>query len=91
MEDKEIKLRELEVKLDELAKLHEEFHQHEKEQLNENDVYALIDQYLTEKGYISESELHSQLSRNKVSTMKWVVATGLSIATITISIIHIFL
>jgi two-component sensor histidine kinase len=89
--DPQVKIKEIEGRINELSQLHEELHQFEKEQLDENDVHAIIDQYLIEKGYITESQLQNLLYKNKVTTMKWVIGTGLSIATITISIISLFL
>lgn len=83
MDDIGLKVKELEMKIEELESLQENFQETVQNQLDNNDVRTLMEQVLAEKRFATRSEVEQRVSDSQVQLIKWIVGTGIS----TISII----
>lgn len=79
----DIKIKELEAKLEALKVAHEQQVQHQ-------DVHTVIDQILTEKEFALKKEVESKLSQQQLQLIKWSAGTGISVIAVVISIIRVF-
>ncbi|MFZ3577478.1 hypothetical protein [Virgibacillus sp. DJP39] len=91
MDELEKKIRELETKLlDEIENMENSIKNSKKDefQLDSNDVRAIIDQLLTEKGFVTQTELEQKVDQKHLQLIKWIVGTGLSSIAIVFSLVR---
>lgn len=86
MENIELKILELEMKIEELEILQENFHDTIKNQLDNNDVRTLLEQMLAEKRFATYSDMEQKMSANQVQLIKWIIGTGISTVSIIIAL-----
>ncbi|MFT9599667.1 hypothetical protein [Mesobacillus sp.] len=86
MEELELKIKELVMKIEELESLQENFQQSIQSQLDNNDVRTLMDQVLDEKEFVTLPDMEQRLSKSQVQLIKWIVGTGISSISIIIAL-----
>lgn len=91
MDNLKLKIKELEMKIEELDALIDNLQDSSQQQLNPDDVRALVIQLLGEKEIVASADLEKRLSQNQVQTIKWIVGTGISIVSITFAMIQFLL
>lgn len=86
MENIELKIMELEMKMEEFCILQENFHETVQNQLDNNDVRTLLEQVLAEKRFATSSELEQRINASQVQLIKWIIGTGISTVAIVIAL-----
>lgn len=86
MEDIELKVKELEMKIDEIESQQESLQSLTEHQLDNNDVKALLNDEIAEKGFMTQVEMEQMLNQKHLQLIKWIVGTGISTLAIVVSL-----
>lgn len=82
----EVKMKELEMKIEELEILQENFQEMIRSQLDNNDVRTLLEQVLAEKRFATNADMEQRISASQVQLIKWMVGIGISTISIIIAL-----
>ncbi|MFC4320499.1 hypothetical protein [Litchfieldia salsa] len=91
MEELDKEVRELELRVDELESQQENIDETLRNQLDENDVRAIVEQLLGEQDNATKRDVALELNRYQLLFIKWMIATGVSITAIIITFVRFFL
>ncbi|MDQ0232386.1 hypothetical protein [Metabacillus malikii] len=86
MKDVEVQIKELELKIKDLEHQIDRLEDKHTEQLDENDIRAVVDQVLNEKDFASPKQVESQVNESHLQLIKWIIGTGISVAAVVVSI-----
>ncbi|HZH62449.1 MAG TPA: hypothetical protein VEY70_23355 [Metabacillus sp.] len=89
MKDTE-RLWELEQRIIELEQQLEHLEEFHSNHLDENDVRVVVDKIFMEKKIASQEEIDSKIVKSHLQLVKWIIATGISIGAVIISMIRFF-
>lgn len=84
------KLRELELRINELEQQLEHFEKFHSNHLDENDVRVVVDKILREKRIASQGEIDSKISQSHLQLIKWIIGTGISIGAAILGMLQFF-
>lgn len=84
------KLYELEQRINELEQQLENLEELHSNHLDENDVRVVVDKIFMEKKIASQEEIDSKIYKSHLQLVKWIIATGISIGAVIISMMRFF-
>jgi hypothetical protein len=77
----EMKIKGLEHQIEHLEDIHSSY-------LDENDVRVLVERILIDKEFATKKEIESIVNESQLQLVKWIIGTGISVATVIASIIQ---
>ncbi len=88
MDHTKLKVKELEMKMEELEALLENVQDSVQQQLDHDDIRTTVNQVLDEKELVTSSDLEQRISQSQVQLIKWIVGTGISTISIIIALLQ---
>jgi RNA binding exosome subunit len=85
------KMREIELRVDELESQQENIEDSLKKQLGENDIRAIVDRLFDEQDNATKRDVDLELNKQQLLIIKWVIGTGISVIAIIITFVRFFL
>lgn len=86
MKDVDVQIKELELKIKDLEHQIDRLEDRFSNQLDENDIRAVVDKVLSEKEFATPKQVESSVNESHLQLVKWIIGTGISVAAVVVSI-----